>query len=783
MAKIDLGSPRCLAVVIAVSLSLNLAGVLLSPAKVLARDAAAGRTSLSRLNASAGSRTSRHFSEAAYFVNPDFTGYVDQADCGFISGWAADRNNLNTPVAVSLYNGDTLLTTVLADQLRPDVGAHLGDNGQHGFSVPTPPGLRTGTHSLGVRFETAGGHLFHSPQTLSCGPAAANYQGFLDQADCGFISGWAADRARLNTSVSVDVYDGANRIATVLANQSRPDVGAYLGDNGLHGFSLPTPAGLADGQTHSLTVRFAGTGSDLAHTPRSITCDPPVNVSHADAVRFLEQATFGPTSGMIAHVRAVGFDAFLEEQFNAAASSYPTLPLYPTTAPADCPSGSTCRRDNYSMYLLQNRFFTNALYGQDQLRQRVAFALHQIIVVSGVEITQPSWMSPYLQTLDRNAFGNYRQLLEEVTLNPGMGNYLDMAGNTRSNPNENYGREVLQLFSIGLIRLNPDGTPQLDAQGRTIPTYTQTTVNNFARVFTGWRLATAPAPGTPNYLDPMVVNQSQHDTAPKTLLRDVTLPGGRTAQQDLEDALDNIFNDPNVGPFFCKQLIQHLVTSNPSPAYVGRVAAVFNDNGAGVRGDLRAVTRAILLDPEARGDLKTDPQYGRLRHPAQFAANVLRAFNARSADLTTTSDGYINPQAVSMGMDVFRPPSVFSYYPPGYVVQGTGGARGPEFGILSTSTALRRANFINTMAFSRIAVGANSPNGTSLDLSGMQALAGNPAQLVDALNALLMHGSMSANMRNSIITAVTAVPASNPLKRARTAVYLVTTSSQYQVQR
>src|SRR5262245_4946132 len=504
--------------------------------------------------------------------------------------------------------------------------------------------------------------------------------------------------------------------------------------------------------------------------------------SSADATRFLEQATWGPTPALVQHVQDVGFERFLDEQFDAPASSYPTLPLFPTTRDlATCPNNSTCVRDNYTMYPVQNRFFVNALYGADQLRQRLAFALHQIIVVSGVDITQPSWMTPYLQTLDRDAFGTYRQLLYDITLNPAMGNYLDVANNTKTRPNENYAREILQLFSIGTVRLNQDGAQQLDGAGQPIPTYDQTTVNNFARVFTGWRFAPG-APGIPNYIDSMVVNETQHDTGSKTLLNGTVLPAGQKTAKDLGDALDDIANDPNVGPFISRLLIQHLVTSNPTPAYVARIASVFNGAG-GPRGDLRAVVRAILLDPEARGDAKTDATYGRLRHPAQFIAGLLRAFGARSAEGTADSDGYLNPQSVLMGMDVFRPPSVFSYFSPGTVVPGTNGVRGPEFGLLSTSTALRRANFVNTIAFSRIAVSANAPNGTAIDLSGLQALASDPSQLVDALNALLMHGTMSNDMRQSIIGAVSAVPAGNSLGRARTAVYLVATSSQYQVER
>ena len=502
-----------------------------------------------------------------------------------------------------------------------------------------------------------------------------------------------------------------------------------------------------------------------------------------DTVRFLEQATFGPTPELVEHVRRIGFPAFLDEQFQAAMSSYPTLPLYPTTRDtATCPNGSACQRDNYTMYPLQNRFFVNALYGEDQLRQRVAFALHQILVVSGVDVRLPSWMAPYLQLLDRHAFGNYRDLLYDLTLNPAMGNYLDVNGNTRTRPNENYAREILQLFSIGTVRLNVDGSVQLDEGGQPIPTYTQDTVNAFARVFTGWRFAAAAATGVPNYIDPMVPNEAQHDTGAKTLLSGVTLSAGQGTNTDLNDAIDNIFHDPNVGPFISKQLIQHLVTGNPSPAYVARVASVFN-GGSTPRGDLKAVVRAILLDPEARGDVKTESNYGRLRHPAQLIANILRAFHARSADGMTTSDGYLNPQAVAMGMDVFRPPSVFSYFSPATVVPGTAGVRGPEFGLFSTSTSLRRLNFVNTMVFSRINVSTNAPSGTSLDFTPMLPLAATPPDLVDALDDLLMHGSMTDDMRLAIVQAVSAVAPTNALKRVRTAVYLVLTSSQYQVER
>ncbi|HEV2762512.1 MAG TPA: DUF1800 domain-containing protein, partial [Pyrinomonadaceae bacterium] len=406
-------------------------------------------------------------------------------------------------------------------------------------------------------------------------------------------------------------------------------------------------------------------------TPTPLPAYGPNEASEADTTRFLEQASWGPTPAEIARVRALGLRAYLNEQFNATPSGYPLMPLYPQDNAQGCPSAvlndpayhrNVCIRQNYSMYPLQVQFFKNALYGQDQLRQRVAFALHQILVVSGRDpINQASWLGPYVQILERHAFGNYRQLLREVTLNPAMGLYLDTLGNTRTNPNENFAREILQLFSVGVDELNPDGTPRLDAQGNRVPTYTQETVNNFTRVFTGWTLAaprTATIDGVSfsvlNFRDPMVAREQNHDTGAKTLLSypnapSFNLPPGQTASADLDAALNNIFNHPNVGPFVGRQLIQHLVTGNPSPAYVGRVAAVFNNNCAGLypesctgeRGDLKATVRAVLLDPEARGDVKTDPGYGKLREPAQYVNNVLRALNVKSFDKTSTSDGVL----------------------------------------------------------------------------------------------------------------------------------------------
>ena len=567
--------------------------------------------------------------------------------------------------------------------------------------------------------------------------------------------------------------------------------------------------------------------------------DPPLvpdaytgQATDADTVRFLEQASWGPTSSEVTRVKAMGFMAYLNEQFNLAptnvakGSNYPDLvfPLddgnvqCPTTNPADPNyNQAVCIRDNYSMYPVQRTFFTNALYGNDQLRQRVAFALHQILVVSAQsEVNRPSWMTIYLQALDRNAFGSYRTLLNEITLTPAMGEYLDMRLSTRTNPNENFAREILQLFSIGTDVLNLDGSPVRDAQGSPIPSYSQADVNEFTRVFTGWNFATSLGAGITNFRDPMFPRGGQnHDAGAKTLLNGFTIPACTStnsaqniacAQSDMTAVMNHLANHPNVGPFLGKQLIQHLVTSNPSPAYVERVARVFNNDCSGlypqgcsnVRGNLKLLIQAILLDPEARGDLKTDPNYGKLREPAQYITGFLRAFNVKSFDKLSTSDGVLGGRSGtdftgSIDQPIYQPPTVFSYYQPAYEVPGTK-IVGPAFGILSTTTTLRRANNINTLIFNGVStntspVPANPdrPRGTSIDIANLQALAANPADVVNALDGLLLHGTMNPQMRTSIITAMNAINdadvATRHLKRARTAVYLVATSSQYDIQR
>ena len=550
-----------------------------------------------------------------------------------------------------------------------------------------------------------------------------------------------------------------------------------------------------------------------------------------DRMRFLEQATFGPSQALDNRIRRIGLRTWLAEQFSANYPSltnpYPNQVLKPGSPQPDCDNNNTgtggnpidipltCFRDTYSMYQPQTWFFKEAFYGDNQLRHRVAWALGEIWVTSGVDIQQGRHMVEYHKILSNNAFGNYRTLMKQMTLDPTMGDYLSMAQSTKNNPNENYAREIMQLFTVGLFMLNQDGTLQCvehnpcQTGDTPIPTYDQNGVNNLTKVLTGWSFCetTALCPnrttGAQNFIDPLLLNNNNHDLTAKTLLsypgvtnQNIAACTGCTgtaiatyANNSMDQALDNIFYHPNVGPFVSKILIQHMVTSDPTPAYVGRIAAVFNNNGSGVRGDMKAVVKAILLDPEARGDVKTDPNYGKLREPVQFATNILRTFNVKSADGLSLSDGYITGRSefIGMGEVPFFSPTVFNFFPPGYVIPGTA-MLGPEFAIMTTGTAIQRTNFVNRMTFSTppIAGGTtNSPNGTSLDFTDLQALNVADATgnlLVDELGRRMLHSTISAAMKTTILPAVTSVAAGD-LSRVRQAVYLIATSSQYQVQR
>jgi uncharacterized protein (DUF1800 family) len=644
---------------------------------------------------------------------------------------------------------------------------------------------------------------------------------------------------RLNDLMSANLGDVLVRLNLhgMASNRARVAIGQIGGGPADDSAPNPAPATPPGAATPLTLAQFQAQYND------------PAFASDQDLRRFLEQSSWGGRGDDVdfTHLRAVGIPAYINEQLNMApqfvdsstdpkfalASDYPFQTPYPQFYPASPPApacDAICIRDFYTMYPVQKQFMLNALTQPDQLRQRVSFAFHKFIVVGSQPLNnnQPFWYAPYLQTIDRNSFGNFRAMLYEITLNPGMGEYLNMRGNsvvsqTNPTPNENYAREIMQLFSIGVDTLNQDGTPVLDAQGNRIPSYDQATITNLARVFTGWDLDTNKVwsgDGTTavtNYLDPMVPNNNRNrvDINQKTLLTDINhgtpviVPAcsncttGTSAQQlantqaysraSLDIAIDNLFNHANTGPFVCIQMIHQLVTSNPSPAYVGRCSAAFANNGAGGRGDMKAVVTSILLDPEARGGVKTDPNYGHLREPVLLMTTLLRAFNATD---TSKTDGVLvtnSPNNLSnpLGQNVFNPPTVFSYFPADYNLPGTD-LIAPEFGILDTSTSYARANFINTLFLANggngIAVNApNRPQGTQINFASFQALSTTPQQLVDALNQRLLHGTMSAQMNASIVATVTAITNANAttqaLQRTQTAIYLVASSSQFQVER
>ena len=429
-------------------------------------------------------------------------------------------------------------------------------------------------------------------------------------------------------------------------------------------------------------------------------------VSATAAARFLEQVSWGPDPSSIARVQQLGFAAYLDEQFAQPPSRYPDYPVTVTT-----------------LKPVQQQFVAHALTGRDQLRQRVAFALGQILVVSGLKEFTPEMFLPWLRLLSTHAFGDYSTLLRAMTLSPTMGHFLDMAHNekasayTGSAPNENYARELMQLFTLGTHLLNPDGTYKLDQEGEPIAAYDQAVVANTARALTGWTYPTRPGvppqKRNPGYfvgsLEPV---PSLHDIDEKVLIGGVTLPAGQTPEQDLHAVLDLLLRHQNVAPFVARRLIQHLVTSNPSRAYVARVASVF----ASTRGDLKRVVRAIVLDAEARrgdagGQTTAD---GHLREPVLFMLALLRGLGA------TLTGGAATVNLISAsGQVLFEPPSVANYFPLDYDLPGSS-VRAPEFQILTPSTAVYRANLAFTVT------SAPHVAGISTDLLGIRTAGEQP---------------------------------------------------------
>ncbi len=549
---------------------------------------------------------------------------------------------------------------------------------------------------------------------------------------------------------------------------------------------------------------------------------PPVPmVTPEDASRFLEQATFGATDADIHTVSMNGYQAWLNQQF-----ALPPTPQEPTVEQAliinNPPCVATDVKCNAALFVqnnageqyVQDAFWQQALAAPDQLRQRVKYALEEIMVVSSNNSAienMPRGEAGYYDLLGQDAFGNFRTLLNDVTLNPMMGQFLSMLGNDKGNattdPDENYAREVMQLFTIGLYQLNNDGTQKLDATGAPIPTYSNTDVMGLSAVFTGfsWNIpgnSTDTAwsscciyqgTGYGEDILPMQSFPSHHSTVEKDFLG-VTIPasGNPDPVGDLGTALDTLFNHPNLPPFFCKQLIQHLVTSNPSPAYVSRVATVFANDGTGVRGNMQAVISAILLDPEARDSANdfANPQYGKVREPLLRYTEWARAFTAQSRT-GSYGVGSTEDPIWGLGQMTLRSPTVFNWFAPGYVPPGTSieqaGMVAPEMEITNVSTVVGYLNYLQN------AIGSNSTNGPDIfsNYGTEMGLAATPNQLVDRMNLLLMAGEMDSTLQSQIVSAVSAIdiPAGDQdainaalTARVQTAIYLTMASPAFAAQ-
>jgi uncharacterized protein (DUF1800 family) len=505
-----------------------------------------------------------------------------------------------------------------------------------------------------------------------------------------------------------------------------------------------------------------------------------LKASLGGAARLLDQATFGPTMTDIQHVETVGLQGYLNEQFATPATIEPDIA---TPSPTACATNTIpCQ---------QSEWWQVAITGQDQLRQRVVFALSEIFVISTNSVNARS-VTTYQNMLANDAFGNFYTLMHDMTLSTGMGAYLNMLNSAKPTgteiANENFGRENMQLFSLGLNLLNQDGSLQLDSSGNPIPTYTEAQVQAFSRAYTGWTYATASG-GSPtsfpnntaNYDSPMAPVETQHDMTAKALLNGASLPAGQTAELDLTGALTNIFNHPNVGPFICRQLIQHLVSSNPSPAYVARVAAIFANDGIGTRGNMEAVIQAILLDPEARaGDTNSSFDGGHLREPMLYMTNAIRALGFTNTDPNSYYSSLSNYSTL-LGEKPYTSGSVFNFFPPNYVIPATT-VNAPEFSQENTAAAILRLTIADDLVNNKI-------SSFSVDLSATSSLGviasktGNATtdstNLVSQLNTIFMHGQMPAQMQSDIVAHVATL--TNIPERVRVAVYLVITSSLYKV--
>jgi len=549
-------------------------------------------------------------------------------------------------------------------------------------------------------------------------------------------------------------------------------------DGGCERIGSPSPStvGVAASLAPLLALAAcSGDGTGQTGGPAPATSPSSSNISAVQASRFLAQTTFGATKATIAEVQSQGFDGWLTAQFGLARETthwdWLVANGYNATANINNDTG------------FDPVMWRQMIVARDQLRQRVGIALLEILAI-GIGGVQVNWrqfaMAAYVDVLMDNAFGNFRTILDKITTNAAMASFVTFLDNRKANsatgsvPDENYARELMQLYTIGPSQLNMDGTPRLSA-GVPIETYTQDDVTGLARVFTGLTLANSDSSKPDRYRLPLVMNASTNETGASSFLGTGTSGGGFGA---IKAALDTIFAHANMPPFISKQLIQRLVTSNPSPAYVSRVASAFADNGSGVRGDMKAVIRAILLDSEARADASlATMSTGKLREPVMRLTGWARAFRATFIGNTALGDTSSNSTRLAQSMG--RSPTVFNFFRPGYAPPNTAIASGrlvaPEFQITNELSVVAYINFMQGLI-------SNGASDLKADYADVLALANDSAALLDDINLVLAAGQLASATLAAIKAAIDSISASatnGSINRVYTAILLTMASPDY----
>jgi uncharacterized protein (DUF1800 family) len=588
----------------------------------------------------------------------------------------------------------------------------------------------------------------------------------------------------------------------VAANEREPvhppgESGGALGLLGLAAIAAALPGCGGGGVGEAGTTALAGAnGADTTMVPgkeakaqaqaRSASLLAPL--TREEASRFLSQAGMGGTADEIVQVQAIGFEAWLTAQFNEPRSkSYVKL----------ISSGGEDRDRNGESpnaggkYAAQRALWRKFITGKDVLRQRVTLALSEIFVISidGVTGNNRGFaIAAYMDILESNAFGNVRDLLLQVSTSSAMGTYLTFLNSKKANtvtgsqPDENYARELMQLFSIGLVKLNQDGTTVLE-NGKPVETYTQTDVAGLARVFTGWELNSDTRPETDKVTKPMQQDAKWHESGEKKFLG-ATIPANTNGEESLRLAIDVLMAHPNIGPFIGRQLIQRLVKSNPSPAYVARVAAAFNGTSPSNKGDLKATLLAVLLDTEARSSAGlSDPTHGKLREPMLRFLHWARIVKLSDSKKDRYDIGELSSPATQLGQSPLRSPSVFNFFRPGYVPPNGGlgelGVTAPEFQITNESSVAGYLNFMQKTVVNGLA-------DSEPDYSVLKQLAANSAGLLGELNVLLAAGQVSTATLAALAKALDDINVqtdSGKLRRVQAAMLLLMAAPEYLVQK